>query len=62
MRKLNTTLERPVDLGYVTYHEAQEAHHSQATLDELFENFHSGWPAPLATVFGLQIGVVENET
>ncbi len=39
MKKLNATLDRPVDLGYLTYHEAQEEHHSQATLDELFETF-----------------------
>lgn len=43
MRKLNATLERPVDLGYLTYHEAQEAHHSQATLDELLETFLEPW-------------------
>ncbi len=34
MQKLNKTLDKPVHLGYLTYHEAQEAHHSQATLDE----------------------------
>jgi hypothetical protein len=39
MQKLNATLDRPVDLGYLTYHEAEERHHSQATLDELLENF-----------------------
>jgi len=43
MKKLNETLDRPVDLGYLTYHEAQESHHSQATLDELFENFQQPW-------------------
>jgi hypothetical protein len=43
MRRLNETLDRPVDLGYLVYHEAQEAHHSQATLDELFENFQEPW-------------------
>lgn len=43
MRKLNETLDKPVDLGYLTYHEAQESHHSQATLDELFENFQELW-------------------
>ena len=25
-------------------------------LPHLFDNFHGGWPAPLATLFGLQIG------
>ncbi|MEQ8791349.1 MAG: hypothetical protein RIC55_34120 [Pirellulaceae bacterium] len=39
MKKLNATLDRPVDLGYLTYHEAQEEHHSQATIDELYETF-----------------------
>jgi hypothetical protein len=39
MKKLNETLGRPVDLGYLTYHEAQEEHHSQATIDELYETF-----------------------
>lgn len=43
MKKLNATLDHPVDLGYLTYHEAQEAHHSQATLDELFEHFQEPW-------------------
>jgi hypothetical protein len=43
MRKLNATLKNPVDLGYLTYHEAQELHHSQATLDELFEDFREPW-------------------
>lgn len=43
MKKLNATLPQPVDLGYLTYHEAQEIHHSQATLDELFENFMEPW-------------------
>lgn len=41
MKKLNRALERPVDLGYLTYHEAQEEHHSQATIDELYETFLS---------------------
>jgi hypothetical protein len=41
MKKLNATLERPVDLGYLTYHEKQEEHHSQATIDELYETFLS---------------------
>lgn len=43
MQKLNDTLDRPVDLGYLVYHEAQEAHHSQATLEELFETFQEPW-------------------
>ena len=43
MQKLNQTLSKPVDLGYLTYHEMQEAHHSQATLDELFETFQEPW-------------------
>ena len=43
MKQLNQTLHKPVDLGYLVYHEAQERHHSQATLDELFENFQEPW-------------------
>lgn len=39
MKKLNATLPTPVHLGYLTYHESEERHHSQATLDELLENF-----------------------
>ncbi|MBI3861919.1 MAG: hypothetical protein HY290_08475 [Planctomycetia bacterium] len=43
MRKLNATLARPVNLGYLTYHNLEEEHHSQATLDELLENFREPW-------------------
>lgn len=43
MRKLNATLKEPVHLGYLTYHEMQETHHSQATIEELFETFHEPW-------------------
>jgi|GEM_PF-159344 len=43
MRKLNAQLPRPVNLGYLTYHDSEEEHHSQATLDELLENFRQPW-------------------
>jgi hypothetical protein len=43
MRKLNATVPHPVNLGYLTYHDKEEEHHSQATLDELFENFREPW-------------------
>lgn len=43
MKKLNGTLTRPVNLGYLTYHDLEEEHHSQATLDELLENFQEPW-------------------
>ena len=43
MQKLNATLEKPVPLGYLTYHDSEEEHHSQATLDELLENFREPW-------------------
>ena len=43
MKKLNATLVRPVNLGYLTYHDLEEEHHSQATLDELLENFRESW-------------------
>lgn len=43
MKKLNATLEKPVNLGYLAYHEAQEAHHSQATIEELFDTFQEPW-------------------
>ena len=39
MRALNASLDHPVDIGYLTYHDAEETHHAQATIDELFENF-----------------------
>jgi hypothetical protein len=43
MKKLNARLAKPVNLGYLTYHDAEEEHHSQATLDELLENFREPW-------------------
>lgn len=43
MKKLNQTLPQPANLGYLTFHEAQEVHHSQATLDELLEDFLEPW-------------------
>jgi heme oxygenase-like protein len=43
MQQLNATLEKPVPLGYITYHDSEEEHHSQATLDELLENFREPW-------------------
>jgi hypothetical protein len=43
MKKLNATLPAPVDLGYLTYHDLEEKHHSQATIDELFETFSEPW-------------------
>jgi len=43
MKKLNASLQRKVDLGYLTYHDMEERHHSQATIDELFENFLEPW-------------------
>jgi monoamine oxidase len=30
--------------------------HVQEDISDLFDNFHNGWPAPLSTLFGLQIG------
>jgi hypothetical protein len=43
MKKLNAQLAKPVNLGYITYHDSEEEHHSQATLDELLENFREPW-------------------
>lgn len=43
MEKLNATLPEPVDLGYLKYHNLEEEHHSQATLDELLESFTEPW-------------------
>lgn len=43
MKTLNATLAKPVHLGYITYHDSEEEHHSQATLDELLENFREPW-------------------
>ncbi len=39
MEKLNISLENPVPLGYLTHHDTEERHHSQATLFELFAQF-----------------------
>ena len=33
--------------------------HMGEDISMLFENFHGGWPAPLATLFGLQCGTVK---
>jgi hypothetical protein len=46
MNKLNATLSNKVNVGYLTYHEAEERHHSQATIDELLENFMNDWFDP----------------
>jgi hypothetical protein len=43
MRKLNATLPTKINLGYLSYHEKEEQHHSQATIDELLENFLTDW-------------------
>jgi hypothetical protein len=43
MKVLNMSLPRMVNLGYLTYHDSEEEHHSQATLDELLENFQQPW-------------------
>lgn len=43
VKQLNRTLPKPVPLGYLTYHDQEEEHHSQATLDELLENFREPW-------------------
>ncbi len=43
MEKFNATRSAPVNLGYLKYHELEEQHHSQATLDELLENFVEPW-------------------
>lgn len=43
MQKLNQTLDKPVDVGYLTYHQAEEKHHSQSTLMELLDNFKLPW-------------------
>lgn len=43
MKRLNATLPKPIPLGYLTYHDSEEEHHSQATLDELLDNFREPW-------------------
>jgi Flavin containing amine oxidoreductase/Cytochrome b5-like Heme/Steroid binding domain len=35
--------------------------HAGEDISDLFDNFHGGWPAPLATLFGLQIGIVDDD-
>ncbi len=46
MEKLNAQRKPPVDLGYLLYHDKEEEHHSQATLDELYEDFAEEWFDP----------------
>ena len=36
--------------------------HGGENIDHLFDMFHAGMPAPLATLFGLQVGVEEHNT
>lgn len=43
MKKLNATLAKPINLGYLYYHESEERHHSQSTIDELLEQFTQPW-------------------
>jgi len=43
MKKLNASLAKPINLGYLAYHQAEERHHSQSTIDELFEHFTQPW-------------------
>lgn len=43
MKKLNESNLQKVNLGYLLYHEKEEEHHSQATLDELYEDFQEPW-------------------
>jgi pyrroloquinoline quinone (PQQ) biosynthesis protein C len=46
MKKLNASLAKPINLGYLSYHEAEERHHSQSTIDELLEQFTEPWFNP----------------
>mmetsp|Transcript_7591 Transcript_7591/g.22374 ORF Transcript_7591/g.22374 Transcript_7591/m.22374 type:complete len:677 (+) Transcript_7591:106-2136(+) len=39
----------PGGVGPIKFHNGED-------VSELFDNFHAGWPAPLATLFGLQAG------
>ena len=43
MEKLNAGRTSKVNLGYLKYHNSEEQHHSQATIDELLENFVQPW-------------------
>ncbi len=43
MNRLNASLPKAIHLGYLKYHDKEEEHHSQATLDELLENFQQPW-------------------
>ncbi len=42
-QKLHQEGKPEIQLGYLTYHESEERHHSQATLDELLEDFSEPW-------------------
>lgn len=43
MKKLMQTEGKHFHIGYLTYHEAEEEHHAQATIDELLETFLEPW-------------------
>ncbi len=43
MEKLNAERRDKIDLGYLLYHDKEEEHHSQATIDELLEDFSEPW-------------------
>lgn len=43
MRKFMQSAGRQYHIGYLTYHEAEEEHHAQATIDELLETFMEPW-------------------
>ena len=54
MNRLNATRSSPVHLGYLKYHDKEEEHHSQATLDELLENFQEPWFNAVAFLDGAE--------
>jgi len=43
MEKLNATRSRPVNISYLYYHEGEQEHRSQVTLDRLWRDFRQPW-------------------
>jgi len=43
MEKLNAGRASKINMGYLKYHDLEEQHHSQATIDELLDNFVEPW-------------------
>jgi len=54
MQKLNETPGIRINLGYITYHDREEKHHAQATINELFDNYREPWFDEDKFIFGAE--------